>query len=89
MSNVGKLQQTQQMASLELLKEQNVKDAKKVKEHAEQVDPTENVEQDRVGDATQGSTGGGKAFLGQKKEEEEEDAVPPSADKGKIIDTLG
>ena len=33
MSNVGKLQQTQQMASIELLKEQNVQDAKRVKAH--------------------------------------------------------
>ena len=88
MSNVGKLQQTQQMASLELLKEQNLQDAKRVKSHADQVEETKETEQGNVGDATQGS-GAGQDFTGQKKEEEGKDEIPPSATKGKIIDTLG
>jgi hypothetical protein len=87
-ANVGKIQQTQQMASLELLKEQNIQDAKKVKANEELVESTRETEQGAVGDATQGS-GGGQGFTGQKKEEEGKDEVPPSATKGKIIDTLG
>ena len=52
------------------------------------MDKTQEIELDRTGDATQGSAGGGQAFAGQKKEEEK-DELPPSATKGKIIDTMG
>jgi hypothetical protein len=90
LGNVGKLQHQQQMASLELQAEQNLKDARELKQKDDQIENTKNIEENKVTDALNKGEDRSKSGTPPKHEEEKkEDEAAPGEAKGKIIDTVG
>jgi hypothetical protein len=89
MTNVGKMQQQQQLAALETQQQNRMEDAKKLKEMDEQIETVAEIDNIEVSDALKRERQRQENLPGKRKEQEDGDESTEKKPKGRIIDTVG